>query len=72
MGGRASHAVVEKQVKATIAATIPDVPGKPLGWIDPSRIAFSRKILLQGKTNQDAPADSAFFTNDLLPRRGSP
>ncbi len=67
-----SHAVMQKQVNATMAALVPDVPGKPVGWIDPSRIAFSRKILLQGQPNQDGLADSAFFTNDLLPRRGSP
>jgi len=69
--GAPSHAVIEKQVKATMGAIVPDVAGKPVGWIDPSRIAFSRKILLQGEKGQSEAPDSAFFTNDLLPRPGS-
>lgn len=66
--GGPSHSVVERQVKATMAAIVPDVPGKPVGWIEPSRIAFSRKILSQGHAGQTGPGDDTFFTNDLLPR----
>jgi NitT/TauT family transport system substrate-binding protein len=69
--GAPSHAVIEKQVKVTMAAIVPDVAGKPVGWIDPARIAFSRRILLQGQASASAAPDSAFFTNELLPRAPS-
>ncbi|MBO9711671.1 ABC transporter substrate-binding protein [Sphingomonas sp.] len=59
--------VVDAQVRATMA-TIPAVPGRALGWIDPALVRAGLELVRRENHSRPAKPIQAFYTNALLPQ----